>query len=92
MMALFETKRMSLTWVEYSAMPSADILVWEARGNTLNKEMLFLMNLKNNNANKDLCLAYSQGNMTTYPSTIKGMTRYLSTQYSNKNSANQPRW
>ena len=47
------------------------------------------MNLENNNAKMDLRLAYSQGNMTLYPPTIKLMARYLSTQYPNKNSANQ---
>ena len=47
------------------------------------------MNSKNNNVKKDLHLAYSQENMTVYPTTIKGMARYLSTQYPNKNSANQ---
>ena len=45
------------------------------------------MNLKNDNAKQDLCLAYSQGNITAYPPTIKTMARYLSTQYPNKNSA-----
>ena len=47
------------------------------------------MNLKNKNAKKDLCLAYSQGNMSVYPPTIKGMARYLSTQYPNNKPANQ---
>ena len=51
--------------------------------------MLFPMNSKNDNAKKDLRLVYSQGNMTGYPSTIEGMARYLSTQYPNKNYANQ---
>ena len=51
--------------------------------------MLFLINSKNANVKKDLPLAYSQENMTAYPSTTKGMARYLSTQYPNKNLANQ---
>ena len=63
--------------------------IWEEKGDDLNKAMLFLMNLKNDNTKKDLCLAYSQGNMTAYPSTIKLKIRYLSPQYPNKNSANQ---
>ena len=42
--------------------------------------MLFLMNLKNNNANKDLRLACSQENMTAYQSIIESMARYLSIQ------------
>ena len=70
-------------------MPSADQLVWEERGDDLTKSLLFLMNLKNNNAKKDLYLAYSQGNMTAYLPTIKAMDRYMSTQYPNKNSAHQ---
>ena len=72
-------------------MPPADQLVWEERGNKLNKAILYLMNLKNEHAKKDLCLAYSQGNLTAYPPTIEGMTRYLSTQYPNNKPANQRR-
>ena len=60
-------------------MPPMDQLVWEERGNELNKAMLYLMNLKNLIAKKDLRMAYSQGNMTANPPTIKGMARYLST-------------
>ena len=51
--------------------------------------MLYLINTKNGNAKKDLRLAYSQGNMTVYPPTFKGMARYLSTQYPNNKSAHQ---
>ena len=51
--------------------------------------MLYLMNSKNENAKKDLCLAYSQGNTTAYPTDIKSMARYLSTQYPNNKPANQ---
>ena len=47
------------------------------------------MNSKNEYDKKDLCLAYSQGNMTAYPPNIESMARYLSTQYSNKKPANQ---
>ena len=47
------------------------------------------MNSKNDNAKKDLHLAYIQGNITAYPPTIKAMARYLSTKYPNKNSAHQ---
>ena len=39
------------------------------------------MKLENENAKKDLLLAYSQGNMTTYPLTIEEMDKYLKTQY-----------
>ena len=51
--------------------------------------MLYLMNSKNGHAKRDLRLAYSQGNMTAYPPTIKGMARHLSTQYPNNKPANQ---
>ena len=82
-------ERPVLDWVAYCGMPPAGQLVWEERGNNLNKAMLFLTYLKNGNAKNDLNLAYSQGNIVAYPFTIKLMARYLSTQYSNKNSANQ---
>ena len=53
--------------------------------------MLFLTNLKNKTAKKDLRLVYSQGNSTTFSINIKAMARYLSTQYSNNKPANQRR-
>ena len=59
------------------------------RGDELNKTMLYLINLKNKHAKKDLCLAYSQGNMIAYSTNIKEMARYLSTQYPNNKPANQ---
>ena len=70
-------------------MIEANQLVWEQRANALNQSMLYLMNSKNENAKKDLRLAYSQGNNTAYPFDIESMARYLSTQYPNKNSVNQ---
>ena len=50
MMALLEAETVPLTWVDYCAMPPADRLVWEERGDELNKTMLYLMNSKHNNA------------------------------------------
>ena len=47
------------------------------------------MNSKNENAKKDLHLAYSQGNITAYPSDFESMAKYLSTQYVNNKPANQ---
>ena len=47
------------------------------------------MNLKNENAKKDLRLAYSQGNNTAYPYNIESMARYLSTQYTNNKPTHQ---
>ena len=47
------------------------------------------MNSKNKNAKKDLRLEHFQGNNTAYPSDIKSMARYLSTQYPNNKPTNQ---
>ena len=55
-------------------------VVWEPTDNELNQSILFLMNLKNKIAKKDLRLAYSQGNNTAYPPNIEAMAKYLSTQ------------
>ena len=52
--------------------------------------MLLLLNLKNDNAKKDLHLAYSQGNKTAYPLNLESIARYLLSMYSIK-SANNPR-
>ena len=79
MIELLEAVVPAQHWAYYCGLTPADQLVWEERGNTLTKSMLSLMNLKNNNATKDLHLAYSQGNITVYPTTIKAMARYLST-------------
>ena len=89
-MALLEAEAVPSTWVNYYAMSQADQLVWEERGDELNKAMLYPMNLKNENTKKDLRLAYFQGNMTAYPPTIKELIRYLSTQYPNNKSTHQP--
>ena len=78
-----------LDWAGYCALPEANQLVWELRADALNQSMLYLMNLKNENAKKDLCLAYSQGNNTAYPPDIESMAKYLSTQYSNNKPTNQ---
>ena len=43
------------------------------------------MNWKDNNAKKDLRLAYSQRNKIVYPLTIKVIAKHLSTHYPNKN-------
>ena len=51
--------------------------------------MIYLMNLKNKHAKKDLRLAYSQENLTAYPFTINEKARYLLTQYPNNKSTNQ---
>ena len=44
-MELLGAKRPALDWVAYCVIPPADQLVWEVRGNDLNKARLFLINL-----------------------------------------------
>ena len=44
------------------------------------------MNSKNNNAKKDLPLAYSQGNKVAYPLNLESMARYLSSMHSIKSA------
>ena len=56
----------ALDWAGYCALTPDQQVVWELRANALNQSMLYLMNLKNKNTKKDLCLAYSQGNNTAY--------------------------
>ena len=86
MIELLGTAVPALDWVSYCAMSPADQLVWEEMDDNLTKSMLFLMNSKNSNAKKDICLAYSQRNITAHLPTIKTMARNLSTQHPNKNS------
>ena len=66
-------------WAGYCTLPEANQLVRAVRDNTLNQLMLYLMNSKNKDTKKDLCLAYPQGNNTAYLSDIESMARYLST-------------
>ena len=89
MMALLVAEAVPLDWDEYCALTLNEQLTWEERGDELTKAIPYLMNSKNEHAKKDLCLAYSQGNMTAYPPNIKAMARYLSTQYPNNKPANQ---
>ena len=81
----------ALDWATYCALPADKQLVWEQKANELNQSMFFLMNPKNKTAKMDLCLAYSQGNNTAYPTNIEAMAIYLSTQYPNNKSTNQRR-
>ena len=89
MMTLLTAVAPPLDLAAYCALTPDEQVVWEERGDELNKSMCYLMNLKNKHAKKDLRLAYSQGNMTAYPPDIKAMARYLSTQYLNNKPANQ---
>ena len=86
---LSNAQSVALDWAGCCTLVEAKQLVWEQRADALNQSMLYLMNSKNKIARKDLRLAYSQGNITAYPSNIESMARYLSTQYSNKKLANQ---
>ena len=88
-MELLSKAPVLLDWAGYCALPEEDQLVWELRADALNQAMIYLMNLKNKNAKKDLCLAYSQGNNTAYLTDIESAARYLSTQYPNNKPTNQ---
>ena len=78
-----------LDWAGYCVWLEADQFVWKLRADALNQSILYLMNSKNENAKKDLRLAYSKGNNTAYQPNIKSMARYLSTQYPNNKPTNQ---
>ena len=52
--------------------------------------MHLLINSKNDNAEKHLCLVYSQGNKLAYPVDVESITRYLSSMYNIVN-VNNPR-
>ena len=66
-------------------MRSDDQVVWEEKVDKLGKAILLLMNSKNKAAEKDLCIAYAQGNHSAYPSNMERIARFLSSQYKNKN-------
>ena len=89
MMELLDAETPAKTWSDYCAMPVADQLSWEEKGDASTKAMLLLLNSKNDNAKKDLRLSYSQGNKKAYPKSAEAMARYLSTQYTTKTSNNQ---
>ena len=88
-MELLRVGTLAVDQAGYCLLPPTQQLVWEERGGDLTKLMLFLMNLKNNNAKEDLHLAYSQENKTAYPLSIEAMARYMSMQYPNKNPGHQ---
>ena len=88
-MEILSKAKVPLDWAGYCALLEEDQLVWELRANALNEAMIYLMNSKNENAKKDLRLAYSKGNNTAYPTDIESAARYLSTQYPNNKPTNQ---
>ena len=57
-MELLTTAQPALDLASYYALIADEKLLWELRADVLNQAMLFLMNLKNKTAKKDLCLAY----------------------------------
>ena len=57
LMDILSKAEVPLDWAGYCALPEEDQLVWELRADPLNQAMLYLMNLKNENAKKDLRLA-----------------------------------
>ena len=89
MLLLSNAKPNALDWDRYCALPSEGQVVWETRAGALNQAIIFIMNSKNKIAKKDLWLAYSQGNYTTYPTDIESAARYLATQYPNNKPDNQ---
>ena len=89
MKQLLKAETPSLTWADYCTLTLANQLVWEEKSDAQNKAMLFLMNSKNDNAKKDLCLPYAQGNRSAYPVTVESMARFLSSQYNIK-TVNNP--
>ena len=78
------------TWVDYCGMTPSNQFIWGEKVDALNKAMLLLMNLKNDNAKKDLRLAFSQGNKIAYPLNLVSMARCLLSQYNIKNVNNNP--
>ena len=60
MMELLRAERQTVDWAGFCAMPVAEQIIWEEKSDAITKAMLLLMNLKNDNAKKNLRLAYSQ--------------------------------
>ena len=58
MMILLAAEIIPLYWVAYCLFTPDKQLAWEERGDELNKPILYLMNLKNAQAKKNLRLAY----------------------------------
>ena len=56
---LLKVETPQLDWDAYCALGAPVRLVWEEKAEALNKAMLLLLNLKNDNAKKNLRLAYS---------------------------------
>ena len=70
-------------------MTPANQLIWEEKLDAQNKAILLLMNSKNDNAKKDLRLAYAQGKRSAYLLTVESIARFLLLQYNIK-TVNNP--
>ena len=81
---LLKAETQSLTWADYCTMMSTGHLIWEEKSDAQNKAMLFLMNSKNYNAKKDLCLPYAQGYCSVYPDTVESMAKFILLQHNIK--------
>jgi len=68
MLELLKAEATPLYWDDYCGMTVANRGIWEAKGDASTKDMLLLMNSKNDAAKKDISLSYSQGKKTAYPS------------------------
>ena len=86
---LLSKAEIALNFDNFCALQEEERLVWEQRANALNQSIIYIMNSKNENAEKDSNLAYSQGNYIVYPLNIEAVARYLSTQYPNNKPSNQ---
>ena len=62
-MTLVAAAAQPLNWAVYCALTPDEQLICEERGYELNKSMLYLINLKDKHAKKNLRLAYSKGNL-----------------------------
>ena len=79
----------ALDWNGYCTVLAETRILWETRADALTQGTIYIMNSKNEIAKKDLRLAYSQGNHTSYPTNIETTTWYITTQYPNIKSYNQ---
>ena len=73
MMALLAVTVPAFDWAGYCLLTPDKQLAWGKRSNELTEAMFYLINSKNKQAKKDLCLAYFHRNMTAYLPNIKAM-------------------
>ena len=78
---LLQAETLALDRDHYCGLGAPAQLVWKEKVDTLNKAILLLLNLKKDNAKKDLRLAHSQGNKAAYPLNLESVARYLSSYH-----------